>query len=146
MASEQWGSPTNPLHPAIAITSSLANNTRKLGGQIIPSGYMSSAWQLKIPTGLSSPPTTPFSLDLYAITTLDNTDYAVGDSGVAPQGQQYLCSFTLYPLASSGQILHQVDVPLPPFRFIPVLHNKTGVAIDDTGTVLGVSFYNRQIV
>lgn len=145
MAYEQWATPNSP-HTAITITDNLANDARKLGAQLIPSGYIFSAWELNLPSGTNSAPTTPYSVDLYGVTTLDNSVYAVGDSGVVPQGQQYICSFTLYPHANSGQILHQVDVPVSPFRFIPVLHNKTGVIIGANSCTLKVSFYNRQIV
>lgn len=144
MATEQWTSPTTP-HTAIYITNNFANDTRKVGGQLIPSGYLFSGWELNLPSGTSVAPTNPGFVDLYTVTTLDNSNFANGDSGVFPQGTQFLCSFPLYPLANSGQINHQLDVSLTPFKFIPLLHNRSGVTIP-SGTSLYVSFYNRQVL
>lgn len=144
MATEQWTTPTTP-HTAISITSNFANDARKLGDPLIPSGYLFSAWSLSLPSGTSVAPSNPGYVDLYNITTLDNTNYTNGDSGVFPHGTNFLCSFPLYPLANSGQLPHQLDVSLSPFKFIPLLHNRTGVTIP-SGTSLNVSFYNRQVL
>lgn len=144
MAIEQWTTATSP-HVAMFIDSNFTNDTRRLGGQLIPSGYIYSGWELNLPSGTSAAPTNPAFVDLYAITTLDNTNFANGNSGVFPQGTQFLCTFPLYPIANSGQINHQLDINLTPFRFIPLLHNRTGVTIP-SGTSLNVSFYNRQVL
>lgn len=143
MSTLKWGTPEAP-HIALQVTSDLANNARKLGGAITPSGYRYASWEFN--TQLHTAPTNVGSVELYLIPAIDGTNYAEGSEGVDGSMNAFVGIFPLYPNANSGMRVPLTNLTTVPMNFKPLIKNISGQTIPANSGVLTVRFYNEDIV
>ena len=150
MATNKW-SALGTFTTAIAGASvaptlkALANNGRKLGSEIDPTGAGDrntlSLWQLLC--RLTSAPGAGKSVDLYFILSADGTNYEYGDDSTDPPASAYVGSFPLSNVSTAQRITLR-GVELPPCKFKPLLVNTSGQALTNTDNenVLSYRTYN----
>lgn len=142
MATVSWGTKTG-LHQALSVSTALANNGQQLGGQVNPSGYLYSAWEFFMQ--YHTAPTAGGSIELYAVPTLDDTNYTIGDGTVPPAGSDLIGIFPTYQNANSGMRVPIMNVVNAPLLFKPLIINKSGQTIPASSGTLNVTFYNQVV-
>lgn len=122
------------------VLSSAYDNTQGQAGD----GAVLAEFELVI-ASMGGTPTANTALVLWAIQSLDGTNYEDGDSSTTP-AKLPLCTFPIRAV-STAQRITRYRIPLPPGLSKYLLKNDgTGQALASSGNILSIRPYTRQSV
>lgn len=126
----------------------LANNARAVDATLFDNSAAGNdfPWaDFELLVQFGTAPTTG-TIDLYALESVDGTNYSWGDASNDPPFTSWLGSWT--PIATtSAQRLVLRNIPLPPGKFKLLLkNNATGQAFAATGNIISMLPYRIQSV
>ena len=129
---------------------SLANNAQVLSGAYdntqggAGDGAVLAEFELFI-ASMGGAATANTALTLWAVQSLDGTNYEDGDASTTP-AKLPLCVFPVRAV-STAQRITRVSIPLPPGLSKYLLRNDgTGQALASSGNILSIRPYSRQAV
>ena len=137
MATTKWAAPTNV---STGITGNTINDgAGALGSEYDNETHLNTFAAFELTTDHASDPSGG-AFYLYLVTALDGTNYEEGSASVRPSRAP---DAVFAPSSStSAQELTERDIPIPPFKFKPLIWNDTGVNSDSSAVILDMEVYN----
>lgn len=137
MATTKWTAPTN-------VSTGITGNTINDGAGALGSEYdnetnLNTFAAIELTTDHASSPAGGVFL-VYFIVSLDGTNYEEGGTSTQPSRPP---DVVIHPSSSTAaQEITVRDIPIPPFKFKPLVWNDTGVNSDASAVILDMEVYN----
>lgn len=143
MASQmKWSARTSAACAISTAFDSLADGANASSAAISPSGYLYSDWEIF--AGFTGTLPANGYMDVFLLTTLDDTNYADGNSTVDPPVTPDF-NFPLRATSGSQRVI-QKNVLLPSGSFAVVAINESGCALAAAGNLLRYTFHTAEQV
>lgn len=143
MATVSWAAPESIATALDTGLNSLASNDSQISAAIDNETDKYLYLNLELVLASLTPATVPY-VALYALYSLDGTNYQDGSDTVIPQPNALLCVLAL-STSTGAKRLVAANLPIAPLKFKLVLENQANVALAASGNTLKYRRHNGTV-